>query len=72
MKSKNEKKEEITITSILNNKNKRSTYASRKKLNELELQVQMKKAAEKQVRKAQLARFLARRAGKINGNGGYF
>jgi hypothetical protein len=72
MKSKNEKKEEITITSILNNKNKRSTYASRKKLNELELQVQMKKAAEKQVRKAQLARFLARRASKMNGNGGYF
>ena len=57
------KKEEINITNILNKQNKQRLYASRQRLNELELKLEMREAAERQVRKAQLARFLARRTG---------
>ena len=57
--------EHYNIRNILRKKNAQSLYRSTKKMREAESKLKFQQSAEDQIRKAQLARFLARRAAKL-------
>ena len=59
--------EQYNIRSLLRKKNAQSLYRSTMKLREAESKLKFQESAEEQIRKAQLARFLARRAAKLHG-----
>ena len=58
--------EQYNIRSLLRKKNAQSLYRSTMKLREAESKLKFQESAEEQIRKAQLARFLARRAAKLH------
>ena len=58
--------EQYNIQSLLRKKNAQSLYRSTKKMREAESKLKFQQSAEDQIRKAQLARFLARRAAKLH------
>ena len=58
--------EHYNIRNILRKKNAQSLYRSTKKMREAESKLKFQQSAEDQIRKAQLARFLARRVAKLH------
>ena len=58
--------EHYNIRNILRKKNAQSLYRSTKKMREAESKLKFQQSAEEQIRKAQLARFLARRVVKLH------